>query len=180
VITQFFYVGAQICLFSFFLLYATKAAGIGKIEAADYLGWGCGMAFMTGRFIGTFLMNYLTPEKLLTLYAFICFALCLVAINATGMITVYAVISIAFFMSIMFPTIFSLGIKDLGNDTALGSSLLIMSIVGGAILPLGFGYISDVTGNIQQGYWILALSFLVIAWFGWDGYKIKNVSPQQF
>jgi FHS family L-fucose permease-like MFS transporter len=174
VITQFFYVGAQICLFSFFLLYASTAAGIDKIKAADYLGWGCGMAFMMGRFIGTFVMNYINPAKLLTIYAFICLLLCLIAIYGSGMITVYVVIGIAFFMSIMFPTIFSLGIKDLGNDTAFGSSLLIMAIVGGAIIPLGFGYISDLTGNIQQGYWMLMISFTVILWFGYDGHKKKQ------
>lgn len=177
VIAQFFYVGAQICLFSFFLLYATKAASINRIKAADYLGWGCGMAFMIGRFIGTFLMNYLTAERLLTLYSLICFALSLAAIHASGMITIYIVISISFFMSIMFPTIFSLGIRDLGNDTAMGSSLLIMSIVGGAILPPCFGYLSDVTEDIQQGYWIMALSFAVIAWFGWNGYKTYKTQP---
>lgn len=176
VITQFFYVGAQVCLFSFFLLYATKAAGIKKVEAADYLGWGCGMAFMTGRFIGTFLMKYIAPEKLLTLYALICIVLSIVAVAASGMVTVYTVIAIAFFMSIMFPTIFSLGIKELGADTALGSSLLIMSIVGGAILPLLFGYIDDITGNIQQGYWVLTLCFAVVAWFGWNGSTIKKIT----
>ena len=91
------------------------------------------------------------------------------------MITVYTVIAICFFMSIMFPTIFSLGIKDLGGDTEYGSSLIIMSIVGGAILPRVFATIGEASGNIQFGYVVPLISFLVIMLFGLRGYKVKNV-----
>ena len=114
------------------------------------------------------------PNRLLARYAAITALLCIVAITAQGMITVYAVILICFFMSIMFPTIFALGIADLGGDTEYGSSLLIMSIVGGAILPRIFGYISDATGNIQLGYIVPLACFVVIAFFGWKGYKVIN------
>ena len=180
VIAQFFYVGAQVCVFSFFILFAVKAAGIDKIKAADYLGWGCGMAFMIGRFVGTFVMRYIAPPKLLALYAFMCILLCLVAINTHGMIPVYSVIGIAFFMSIMFPTIFSLGIKELGADTELGSSLIIMSIVGGALLPPVLGYISDVTHNIQLGYIVPLACFIFVFWYGWKGHIVKEVVSNQF
>ena len=92
-----------------------------------------------------------------------------------GLIAVYAVIGIAFFMSVMFPTIFSLGIKDLGGDAEFGSSLIVMSIVGGAIMPPIMAQISDVTGNIQHGYIIPLLCFIVVFLFGWKGYAvIKN------
>ncbi len=165
VIAQFFYVGAQVCVFSFFILYAIHSADIDKIQAGDYLGWGCGMAFMIGRFAGTFIMRFIKPALLLSIYSFINILLCLVAIFATGMITIFAVIGIAFFMSVMFPTIFSLGIKNLGASTKMGSSLLIMSIVGGALLPLLFGYISDVSGNIQFGYMVPLICFSVVLWF---------------
>lgn len=171
VVAQFFYVGAQVCVFSFFILYAVKSAGIDKIKAADYLGWGCGMAFMVGRFAGTFVMRYIAPPKLLTAYSLICIVLSLIAIFGHGMLTVYAVIGIAFFMSIMFPTIFSLGIRNLGSDTELGSSLIIMSIVGGAILPPALGYISDVTQNIQYGYIVPLICFSVVFLFGWKGWR---------
>ncbi|MEO8173341.1 MAG: L-fucose:H+ symporter permease [Sediminibacterium sp.] len=174
VVAQFFYVGAQVCVFSFFILFAVKSSGIDKIKAADYLGWGCGMAFMVGRFAGTFLMRFVAPPKLLALYAFLCVVLSVVAITAEGMIPVYAVIGIAFFMSIMFPTIFSLGIKELGTDTELGSSLIIMSIVGGALLPPVLGYISDVTHNIQLGYIVPLVCFVVVFWFGWKGHRVIN------
>ncbi|WP_315814712.1 hypothetical protein [Paraflavitalea speifideaquila] len=77
-------------------------------------------------------------------------------------------------MSIMFPTIFSLGIHKLGNDTKLGSSLIIMSIVGGAAVPFLLGAISDATGNIQYGYVAPLLCFVVVCWYGWKGYKVKE------
>jgi FHS family L-fucose permease-like MFS transporter len=177
VIAQFFYVGAQVCVFSFFILYATKAAGINKIAAGDYLGWGCGMAFMVGRFFGTFLMKYISPQRLLAIYAFFNVFLCLVAIFAQGFAVLVAVIAICFFMSIMFPTIFALGIKDLKGDTKYGSSLIIMSIVGGAILPPVFAYISDATGNIQYGYIVPLICFAVIIYYGLKGYRVVDTKP---
>lgn len=177
VIAQFFYVGAQVSVFSLFILYATESAGLDEVKAADYLG-GCGIAFLVGRFLGTFLMKYIKPNRLLALYAVINAVLCLVTITAQGMITVYAVIAICFFMSIMFPTIFALGIKDLGSDTEYGSSLLIMSIVGGAVLPSIFGYISDATNNIQLGYLVPLVCFVVVLFFGWKGYKVVKPATE--
>lgn len=177
VAAQFFYIGAQVSVFSLFILYATKSAGITEIRAADYLGI-CGIAFLIGRFIGTFLMKYFQPASLLAIYAAINIVLCLAAIYGHGMFTVYTVIAICFFMSIMFPTIFALGIKNLGADTAFGSSLMIMSIVGGAVLPRAFAYISDTSGNVQFGYFVPLICFAVVAIFGWKGHRI-SVNPQK-
>ena len=165
VIAQFFYVGAQVCVFSFFILFATRAAGVSDVSAADYLGWGCGMAFMVGRFAGTCLMRFIAPARLLLMYAMACAALAVVAMLTQGLASIAAVIGIAFFMSIMFPTIFSLGIQGAGAHTEMGSSLIIMAIVGGALLPLLFGLVSDLTHNVQFGYAVPLLCFLVIAWF---------------
>jgi FHS family L-fucose permease-like MFS transporter len=142
------------------------------LEAADYLGIG-GLAFLIGRFAGTAIMKFIAPHKLLMIYAIVSILLCGVAITGQGIITIYALIGICFFMSIMFPTIFSLGIKNLGSDTEMASSLIVMSIVGGAILPRIFGLISDGTGNIQLGYIVPLCCFLVVAYFGWKGYKVK-------
>ncbi|WP_183559615.1 L-fucose:H+ symporter permease [Mucilaginibacter sp. SP1R1] len=172
VAAQFFYVGAQVSVFSLFILYAEKSAGLGETNAAYYLGI-CGLAFLIGRFLGTVLMRYILPQRLLALYALINVALCVVAIFAHGIITIYNVIGICFFMSIMFPTIFALGIKRLGGDTEFGSSLIIMSIVGGAIIPRFFGMVSDATGNIQYGYIIPMVCFVVIALFGLKGHAVK-------
>jgi len=172
VAAQFFYVGAQVCVFSLFILYATKSAGLTEVQTTYYLGL-CGAAFLIGRFIGTFLMRYYSSAVLLAVYAGINILLSAIAIFGHGMITVYTVIGICFFMSIMFPTIFALGIKDLKADTEFGSSLIIMSIVGGAVLPRIFGYISDVTGNIQNGYVVPLVCFAVVALFGLKGHRVK-------
>jgi len=177
VAAQFFYVGAQVCVFSLFILYATKAASINQVKAGDYLGL-CGLAFLIGRFLGTALMSKIKPQNLLALYGAINILLCIVAMTAHGMITIYAIIGICFFMSIMFPTIFSLGIKGLGADTEFGSSLIIMSIVGGAILPRVFGYIADKTGNIQLGYIVPLVCFAVIVLFGLSGHKVTAKEVQ--
>ncbi|MBC7743976.1 MAG: L-fucose:H+ symporter permease [Flavobacterium sp.] len=175
VAAQFFYVGAQVCVFSFFILYATEAAGISEMRAATYAGFGVGMAFMIGRFVGTFFMKYITPVKLLVIYSVICIVLSVLAMLTSGMAAIYSVIGIAFFMSIMFPTIFSLGIQDLGGDTKFGSSLIIMSIVGGAFLPPLFGYIADVNHNIQIGYVVPLACFVVIFLFAFKGHKVVKV-----
>ncbi|SMD05393.1 L-fucose:H+ symporter permease [Pedobacter nyackensis] len=177
VAAQFFYVGAQVCVFSFFILYATEAAGIDQQTAGDYAGYGMGLAFLLGRVIGTFLMKFIKAESLLVIYSLINVILCGIAITSGGTLALVSVIGIAFFMSIMFPTIFSLGIKDLGRDTKLGSSLIIMSIVGGAILPPVMGYISDVTHNIQIGYIVPLVCFVVVLLFGLKGHKVvKSVN----
>ena len=174
VIAQFCLVGAQVCVTSFFINLAHRSAGLNEKTAAEYLGWGYGLAFMTGRFSGTFLMKYIQPARLLSIYAAINILLSLLAIFSQGMITVYALIGMGFFMSIMFPTIFALGIKGLGHETKIGSSLIIMSIVGGAALPPVLGYIADVTKNIQTGYIIPLLCFIVVLIFGLKGYKVKS------
>jgi len=173
VIAQFFYVGAQVCVLSLFILYVTQSANISEIQAADYLSIG-GLAFLIGRFLGTAIMRFIEPRKLLTIYALICVALSVVAIIGKGAITIYTVIAICFFMSIMFPTIFSLGIDSLGKDTEMASSLIVMSIVGGAVLPRFFGLISDSTGNIQNGYIVPLIAFAVVAYFGWKGSEVKS------
>ena len=170
VVTQFFYVGAQVCILSFLILFATKAAGVSEKEASWYSG-AAGLAFMAGRFLGTFFMKFIAPPTLLSIYSVLCILLCLVTIFGSGIITLYAVIGMAFFMSIMFPTIFALGIQDLGTDTKSGSSLIIMSIVGGAALPPILGLIADKTHNIQYGYIVPLLCFAVVLYFGLKGYK---------
>jgi FHS family L-fucose permease-like MFS transporter len=179
VIAQFFYVGAQVCVLSFLVLFATKAAGITEQQASYYAG-AAGLAFMLGRFVGTAVMKFIAPPKLLAIYSAVCILLSLVTIFGSGMITLYAVIGIAFFMSIMFPTIFALGIQDLGVDTKAGSSLIIMSIVGGAILPPILGYISDSTNNIQYGYFVPLVCFAVVLYFGLKGHKIETAVEKQY
>jgi FHS family L-fucose permease-like MFS transporter len=125
---------------------------------------------MIGRFIGTFLMKYISPSKLLAVYSIINFFLLILAVLLDGKFSVYALMGVEFFMSIMFPTIFSLAIRGLGPKTKEGSSLVIMSIVGGAIFPVIMGRVSDAS-NIQTAYLVPAFCFLVILYFA-----MKNIS----
>lgn len=177
VIAQFFYVGAQVGVGSFFIRYSKQVMDLPEKQAAYWWGYIAMVGFMAGRFIGTFLMKYIKPQTLLSIFALINILLLIIALNTSGNISVYAVMAVPFFMSIMFPTIFALGIKELGEETKMAASLLVMSIVGGALAPLAMGAISDYTGSMQKAYIIPLLCFIVVAWFGWKGYKIKqNVS----
>ncbi len=174
VIAQFFYVGAQVCVTSFFIRMAIQGGGLAEKTAGYYLGV-YGLLFMIGRFAGTFFMRFLAPNKLLAIYSAVCLLLSLYAINADGKLVVFALGGLGFFMSIMFPTIFSLGIKHLGADTKAGSSLIVMAIVGGAFFPYIMGWIIDYNGdNIQIGYYVPLLCFLVILYYGIEGFKIKK------
>jgi MFS transporter, FHS family, L-fucose permease len=175
VIAQFFYVGAQVCIGSFFIRYARQVMEMPEKQAAFWWGSIAMVGFMVGRFAGTFLMQYIKPAKLLSLYAIITIILLAVALATEGKVSVYSVIAAPFFMSIMFPTIFALGIKGLGEETKIASSFLVMSIVGGAIFPLFMGMISDYTHSIQKAYIVPLLCFIVILYFGLRGHKIKPV-----
>jgi MFS transporter, FHS family, L-fucose permease len=177
VMAQFFYVGAQVCVGSFFIRFAGFVAGIRERDAAMFLSAAL-LGFMVGRFFGTFLMKYISPARLLLLYGVINILLLIVAINTTGVFAVYCLVGVEFFMSIMFPTIFSLGIRGLGNKTKEGSSLLIMSIVGGAILPVIMGRVSDVS-NIQNSYIVPCLCFIFIVYFAWMQPKDAAVANTQ-
>ena len=177
VIAEFFYVGAQVGVTSFVVRFSKYTAQIPEKTAGDMLGWAM-VGFTAGRFLGTFLMRYIRPAKLLSLYSIINIGLLLVVLSAHGRVAVYALMAIPFFLSIMFPTIFALGIKDLGEETKLASSLLVMSIIGGAFVPVMMGIISDHTGgNIQIAYIMPVVSMLFILWFGLRGHRIKNPQP---
>lgn len=180
VIAEFFYVGAQVGVTSFVVPFSKYTAHIAEKEAGDMLGWAM-VGFMAGRFLGTFFMRYIKPAKLLSLYAVINIGLLLVVLAAHGRVAVYALIAIPFFFSIMFPTIFALGIKDLGEETKLASSLLVMSIIGGAFIPFVMGRITDrAGGNIQIAYIMPVVSMLFILWFGLRGHRVKvNVKNAQ-
>ena len=160
---QFFYVGAQVCVSSFFIRFIGEAAGIEEKPAAIYLSVAL-LAFMIGRFVGTFLMKYFQPRKLLAFYSIANIILLILAIYSGNMISIYALRGVEFFMSIMFPTIFSLSIEGLGEQKKLGSSLVIMAIAGGAFFPLIMGKISDLS-NIQTAFIVPAVCFLVVFFF---------------
>ena len=173
VLTQFAYVGAQVCVTSFFIRMAKQGGGLDE-KSAGYYYILYGSLFMVGRFIGTLILKFIARHKLLTIYAVLCTLLCLTAILGKGQYVVYALGGLGFFMSIMFPTIFSLGLVELGEDTKIGGSLLVMSIIGGAIFPYIMAWIIDLNGDkIQPGYIIPLFCYLVIIYFGISGYKVK-------
>jgi FHS family L-fucose permease-like MFS transporter len=174
VVAQFFYVGAQVCISSFFIRFADQVAGIEEKTAA-YLLSVAFLSFMIGRFIGTYLMKFVAPPRLLAIYSVINIVLMLVAVGTSGMASVYALVGVQFFMSIMFPTIFALSIRGLGSKTKIGSSLVIMAIAGGAIFPLIMGQVSDVS-SIQTAYIVPGLCFIVVLYFGIKNNSIKNVT----
>ncbi|HEV8285939.1 MAG TPA: L-fucose:H+ symporter permease [Chitinophagaceae bacterium] len=166
VIAQFFYVGAQVGVGSFFIRFSRYTMDLPEKQAAYWWGYIAMIGFMVGRFTGTFLMKYIKPERLLGFYAFMNILLLAIATFSHGKIAVYTLMAVPFFMSIMFPTIFALGIKNLGEETKIASSFLVMSIVGGAIFPLLMGQISDATGgNIQLAYIVPMICFVIVLFF---------------
>ena len=173
VTAQFFYVGAQTCVSSFFIRFSSQVAGIEEKSAAMFLS-GALLGFMVGRFIGTFLMKYISPSKLLALYSLVNIVLIIAAVLLEGKASVYALMGVEFFMSIMFPTIFSLSIRGLGSRMKEGSSLVIMAIVGGAVFPVVMGRVSDQT-NIQAAYLVPAVCFAVILWFAITNLRVKKL-----
>jgi FHS family L-fucose permease-like MFS transporter len=175
-IGEFFYVGAQAGILSFFIRFARYTADIPEKEAG-ILQTIAMAGFMAGRFLGTFLMRYVKPARLLSVYAVINVGLVLIALLTHGRFAVYTLMLTPFFMSIMFPTIFALGIKDLGEETKLASSFLVMAIIGGAFTPLMMGLISDRTGSIQIAYIMPLICFVFILYFGLRGHRIKNLKP---
>jgi MFS transporter, FHS family, L-fucose permease len=172
VIALFFYVGAQVGTISFFIRFAKYTADIPEKQAALWLGYAM-FGFMVSRFLGTYLTRFVSAHRLLMIYALIAAVLLSIALVSSSYLAVGMVFLIPLLLSIMFPTIFALAITNLKEDTEAGSSMLVMAIVGGAVFPLIMGWISD-QSNIQVAYIIPLLCFLVVAWYGWKGYKVSN------
>jgi len=172
VLAQFFYVGAQVCISSFFIRFSERVAGLEEKSAAFFLFIAL-MGFMIGRFVGTALIRFIPAPKLLAMYSIMNMGLLLIAVFTHGKIPVYALMGVEFFMSIMFPTIFSLGIRGLGSKTKEGSSLIIMSIVGGAVFPVIMGRVSDLS-SIQTAYLVPACCFIVVLLFA-----LKNIDVEK-
>lgn len=168
VVAQFFYVGAQVGIWSFMIRYAQhELPGLGEKTAAAYLTWSL-VAFMIGRFVGTALMGKISPAKLMGIYALCNVSLILVAVMVGGPVGLLALATTSFFMSIMFPTIFANAIRGLGELTKLAASFLVMSIIGGAILTALMGFISD-QSSIRVAMLVPAVCFVVVAAFGLRG-----------
>jgi FHS family L-fucose permease-like MFS transporter len=130
--------------------------------------------FMVGRFFGTWLMSKFKANSVLAFYGAACIVLLAYSYVGTGLPAVLAIMATYFFMSIMFPTIFSLSIRNLGSQVKLGSGLVIMAIVGGAVLPPIAGQMS--LSGIENALIIPIVCFAFIMFFGWKGYKVKDAA----
>ena len=173
VVAQFFYVAAQTGINSFFINYVTEAIKISNTDAALVLSFGGMGLFWAGRFSGSFIMRSFATNKLLMTYAGICILLMLLVVGGLGWISVSALFITYFFMSIMFPTIFVLGLKGLGPLTKKASSFIIMAIVGGAVCPMLMGYIAD-HSSMRMGFAVPLVCFVVVFYYGVIGYRKKG------
>ena len=170
VIAQFFYVGAQVGVASFVIRFAQfSVPGMAAKSAALYLTLHQ-FGFMAGRFIGSGLMKKIAAPRLLSAFAGASLVCAAVALTTHGLLPVWAIVLIGFFHSIMFPTIFALSIKNMGPLTKRASSLLVMAIIGGAIIPAIMGRISDAS-SIQTAFAVPLLCYVYILYFAWSGYR---------
>ena len=167
VIAQFFYNGGQTAINSLFLVYCCTYVGIDEGTATTFFGLYM-LAFLAGRWIGTLLMARFAPEKMLLVYAIANIILCAVVSCLGGMAGMYCMLAISFFMSIMYPTQFSLAITGLGSQTKSGSAFLVMAIVGNACVPQLTAYIMHQNEHIYQiAYIIPMICFAFCAFYGW-------------
>jgi FHS family L-fucose permease-like MFS transporter len=219
VVAQFFYVGAQIAVWSFIIRYAMQQlqldaviAGLGSnasqesiiaalrsvepiaggfYNIAELLGLDVLLPrtaeqagatyyilslvlFVIGRFVCTFLMKWIKPVNLLSALAVLAVACCLITIYGQGFIGVYALIGISGCMSLMFPTIYGIGMKGLGEDTKIAGSGMVMAIAGAALLTQMQGILSDQSGSIKFAYWVPTIAFIIIAYYSFTVARSKK------
>jgi FHS family L-fucose permease-like MFS transporter len=176
VVAQFFYVGAQVGTWSYFITYVQDYAHQSE-KVAGYFLTGTLIAFGVGRFASAWLMRYVNPAKLMGGYCVANVVLVAVAVLQPGWFGLWCVFLTSFFMSLMFPTIFALGLKGLGPNTKLGGSLLVMAIVGGAVLTPVMGYISERTHSLALAYSVPLLAYLIIGVYSFWGSQLRNANP---
>lgn len=170
VIAQFFYVGAQICVWSYTIRYVMQELSLDEADASRYYSYAL-YAFLISRFICTWIMRYIDPRNLLGILAMLAIGLTAMVMFGSGYPAVYALVAISACMSLMFPTIYGLGIAGLGEDTKIGGSGLIMAILGGAVLTQVMGFASDASGSIKIAYIVPLVCFVVITFYGFVASK---------
>ena len=158
-------VGAQICVWSNIIFYMKAYTPVSEKTAANYIVYSL-IAMLLGRLITTPMMKQISPAKLLGLYGAINVLLMAVAVTRPGMLGAWSIVASSFFLGIMFPTIFALGLKGLGENTKLGGSFLVMAIVGGAFFPLVLGAIKGHTGSMALGFSVPLVLFAGVSLYG--------------
>jgi len=172
VIAQFFNVAAQAGTWAFFINYGHEKMGFTDLKAGNFMILFMGM-MLTGRFVGTFLMRVIAPNKLLAAFSLSNIVMCIIVAQSLGWPSYIALLMINFFFSIMFPTIFSLGIKNLGVHTQQASSFISMGVVGGAFFPFIMGRVADSAG-VANAYYLPIICYLVIFLFGAKFFKVQH------
>lgn len=165
VVALFCYRGGEVACWSYLIRYAvSEIPGMTISFAANYLT-ATMLCFFIGRIFGTWLISRCAAHKVLVIYALIAMSLCIISAIAGGHVGLIAITLCSAFMSIQFPTIFSLGIRDLGQDTKYGSSLIVMAIIGGGVVTPIMGLVSDIAGRIPTAELVPALCFAIIFFF---------------
>ncbi|MCK5469665.1 MAG: MFS transporter, partial [Cyclobacteriaceae bacterium] len=170
VIAQFFYVGAQVGTWSYFIMYVQDYTGEAE-KMAGYLLTGTLVAFGIGRFSATWIMQFVTPSKLMGIFSMVNVILVFISIIASGWLGMWALFFTSFFMSLMYPTIFAMSIKDLGSKTKIGGSVLVMAIIGGAILTPVMGLIAQETDSMAMAMIIPLVAYVYILYYSFFGSK---------
>ncbi len=170
VLAQFFYVGAQVGTWSYFIQYIQDYTGQSE-KLAGYFLTGTLAMFGIGRFTSAVAMKYVRPTTLMTIYALINIIFVCIAVSHPGWVGVWTLFLTSFFMSLMYPTIFALGVQGLGADSKVGGSLIVMAIIGGAVLTPLMGIIADVTKNIASAYCVPLIGYAYIACYSFFAHR---------
>src|SRR5271157_1072571 len=175
VIAQFFYVGAQVGTWSYFISYVQEYAHQPE-KVAGYFLTGTLAAFGIGRFVSAYLMRFISPSRLMGAYAIANVVLASFGVFLPGWVGIWCVFLTSFFMSLMFPTIFALGLKGLGPNTKIGGSFLVMAIIGGAVLTPIMGLVSEEFHNLALGYSIPLIAYIYICAYSLLGSRRVGIS----
>jgi MFS transporter, FHS family, L-fucose permease len=175
IVAQFLYVGAQVGTWSYFIQYVESSTHEPE-KVAGYLLTGTLVAFGVGRFASSALMQYVRPHLLMGIYGLINIALLAIGIEFPGWMGLWAIFATSFFMSVMYPTIFALGIQGLGRNTKIGGSLIVMGIVGGAVLTPAMGLVSEWSRSIAVAYLVPLLAYAGVALYSFFGTKLSRRS----
>ena len=173
IVAQFFYVGAQVGTWSYFISYVQDYSGQGE-KVGGYFLTGTLCMFAGGRFISAWLMKFVAPARLMAIYSAINILLVGVGTFMPGWIGIWAIFFTSFFMSLMYPTIFALGIEGLGPSSKVGGSLLVMAIIGGAVLTPLMGIIADESKHLAWAYTVPLIGYAVIAFY--SIYRLRRVN----
>jgi FHS family L-fucose permease-like MFS transporter len=173
VLAQFLYVGAQVGTWSYFIPYVQDYTHEPE-KVAGYFLTGTLVAFGVGRFGSSYLMKFVSPKTLMGVYSLINVVLVSVGVFRPGWTGLWAIFLTSFFMSLMFPTIFALGLKGLGANTKIAGSLLVMSIIGGAIFPPAIGLMSEKFQSLALAYGVLLIAYAFIAYYAFVGSEVRE------